>query len=531
MRLRKALEQLRSRVPASLRWEPWSVLVPLIVLQWLVVVHVARHATHNGWLYHHDRSAAVIYAAARSIGHGSLPAAESGHGLPILLAPITWFAGPSFPEALHVLIPLQILVLLPLGALGAFALGARAGGRLVGYVSAAIWAVGPLASLTLFNGPRWLDQTLPTILGLTELVYLPSMLAVLAAAVLVLRALDERRLVDAAAAGVVAGFAIALEPTNAFFLGAPILAFAAGRRWRDLALFLAALAPCLLTYLLWRERGIGHVGSLSEALLLPKTIFTWSYNLQIKFLQMQTSTWSPRLLEWVALAGFVGLLRRSPLKAVFFGAWFGGYVALAGSSRENVADGIAFWHWWLPAFPAFSVLAASLPFLWPRFAKRHASRWPYRPRHVVPTAAVAALAALAVVVPFAVVAFEPPDRRMDTSIVLPSGSVVPIVHSLRVEARVENGRVRLAWQPAKLPAKVSYAVYAGRDSDVRCTTKSGATRCALTSPLLARTRRTTISTGQQKGLFSYRVGVVVNEQSNAAAGSAVAISPPVHVSP
>ena len=40
MRLRSAGETLRAHVPRRVPWEPWSVLVPLIVAQWLVVALV-----------------------------------------------------------------------------------------------------------------------------------------------------------------------------------------------------------------------------------------------------------------------------------------------------------------------------------------------------------------------------------------------------------------------------------------------------------------------------------------------------------
>ena len=69
----------------------------------------------------------------------------------------------AFTLAVHI-------VLVPLGALGVYVLGTRSGGRLVGYGSALIWTLGPLASLHYFIGPNWLDQTLPMSLGLTALL-------------------------------------------------------------------------------------------------------------------------------------------------------------------------------------------------------------------------------------------------------------------------------------------------------------------------------------------------------------------------
>ena len=127
--------------------------------------------------------------------------------------------------------------------------------------------------------------------------------------------------------------------------------------------------------MLWRERGLGYVGTLSQALLLPPpTQFTWWYNLQVALGELQRSTWSLRFLEWIAVAGFVGLLKRSPVKALFFGAWLGAYVLATGDSRVLTTDDVAFWHIWMPAFPAYCVLMASLPLLWPGADRRSRCR-------------------------------------------------------------------------------------------------------------------------------------------------------------
>lgn len=527
MRLRSAGETLRAHLPRRLPWEPWSVLVPLVVAQWLVVARVARYGAHNGWLYYHDRVATREYTTAWILGGGHIPLPYTGYGLPLLLAPVTWFTGPNALAALHVILPVQILLLLPLGALGAFVLGARSGGRLLGYASAAVWTLGPLASLHYFPGHRWLDQTLPMILGLTELRYLPAMLAVLLAGVFVLRALDERRLVDAAAAGVAAGIAIAIEPTNVVFLAAPLVAFGAARRARELAVFLAGLAPCLLTYLLWRERGLGHIGTLSQALLLPgPTDLTWHDNLRVQFIQLQSASWSPRVLEWIAVAGFVALLKRSPVKSLFFGTWLAAYVLLGGVYRAHYADSVTFWHVWMPAFPAFCVLMASLPLLWPGADRRLALPFPYRPRRLIPLAVPAVLGAI---VPLAVVAALPVlhDSHVATE-VKATHEFVPLDRGPRASADVSAGRVTLSWTTVDTPAKVTYTVYR-TPVPIHCSDARGATRCGFELTRLATTNATTFSERPPKGVYSYRVALTANYLKNKLPGSTILIGPPVTV--
>lgn len=517
MRLRSAGATLRARLPQRLPWEPWSVVVPLILVQWLVVADIAHRAKHNGWLFHHDGTDTWAFTAAWVFGRGHVLRASVGYGLPLLYAPVTWITGSNLVAALHVILPLQVLVLLPLGVLGAFALGARSGGRVVGYASAFIWTIGPLASISYFaQHTFWVDRILPAIVGLTETGYLPATLALLLAGVFILRALDERQLVDAACAGVAAGIAIAIKPSNVLFLAAPLVAFAAARRARELGAFAAALLPCLGTYVIWRERSAGHIGSLSEALLLPAGVHLSRYHLDVNIGHyLQEVSWSMRVLEWVAVAGFVGLLKRSPVKALFFATWLGAYVLAEGTTRLTQADGVVFWHLLMPAFPAYCVLLASLPLLWPRADRRLADPFPYRPRRVVPATVLAGLALVAALVPLAAVAAVPTLTAPDTVYGLATRELVPVDRALLPVARVEQGRVLLSWKAQHLPATVFYSVYrsAGPNLGRRLTV----------------TRRTAFSEVPPRGTFTYRVAVVASELATPTSGPTVSISPPVTV--
>jgi hypothetical protein len=534
MRLRSALEPLRVRFPRRLRYEPWSVLVPLVVLQWLVAAHVARYATHNGWLYFHDHADTWSFTAAWALAHGHVADASVSYGLPLLYAPVAWITGPSLLDALHVLVPVQVGLLVPLGALGAFALGGRAGGRVIGYASAVVWALAPLASISYFaQHSFWVDRILPAIAGLTATAYLPGTLAVLLAGVFALRALDERQLVDAACAGVAAGTAIAIKPTNVLFLAAPVVAFAITRRWRELGAFAAALLPCLVTYIVWREHSVGHIGSWTDALLLPNPIEITRNHFDINIgYYLQQVSWSARVLEWVAVAGFVGLLKRSPVKALFFGTWLGMYVLAEGASSRTQADGLIFWHLLMPAFPAYCVLLASVPLLWPRAEKHLTDPYPYRPRRIVPLTVVAALAVVAAIVPLVAVAASPSLKGLDTVVELQSREIVPVDRSLHVTVRVKLGRTMLSWKAPDLPATPTYEIYRAHGAhDLACRHGSGATRCVLASRRIATTKRTAFEEVPAGTKVTYRVAVIANELGAPATGVAVAISPPARARP
>ena len=81
-------------------------------------------------------------------------------------------------------------------------------------------------------------------------------------------------------------------------------------------------------------------------------------------------TWSNRILQWLPLAGAIGIARRSPLVALLLAAWFGVFVFAYGASPSvGVGDG-SFFAALVPAFPAFALLVASVPLLVPTLPAR-----------------------------------------------------------------------------------------------------------------------------------------------------------------
>ncbi|MDX6503374.1 MAG: hypothetical protein QOE29_499 [Gaiellaceae bacterium] len=222
----------------------------LALLQWGLVGWLALHAQHNGWLYYQGGDETFLYSSATVIGHGHLPEASVGYVWPLVMAPLTWIAGPNFIAALPGMVLFQVVVLLPLGLLAIYGAGARIGGRLVGYLAAAVWVLAPHLTTGLFVAryhEKWFDLTLPQALGLTGMGDFPSMIALAGAAYFVLRLLDEGSDLDAALAAVVTGVAIGLKPSNAIFVVGVGLGLLVARRWRGSLVYAACLAPALLT--------------------------------------------------------------------------------------------------------------------------------------------------------------------------------------------------------------------------------------------------------------------------------------------
>jgi hypothetical protein len=76
-------------------------------------------------------------------------------------------------------------------------------------------------------------------------------------------------------------------------------------------------------------------------------------------------TWSNRVLQWLPLAGAIGVARSSPLAAILLGSWFGCFALAYGASPNlPVADG-SFLAAFVAALPAFSLLVAAVPLLIP----------------------------------------------------------------------------------------------------------------------------------------------------------------------
>ena len=86
MQLAERLTPLRDRlravpVPA---WaapyarEPWSVLGPLLVVQWLALLVLALTVRHNGWLYYQGGDQTYYWTDAHLLSHWTLPTAEVG---------------------------------------------------------------------------------------------------------------------------------------------------------------------------------------------------------------------------------------------------------------------------------------------------------------------------------------------------------------------------------------------------------------------------------------------------------------------
>jgi hypothetical protein len=537
--------QVASRLPlassrlAVLAERPALVLAPLVFVQWIAVAVFALGTERNGLLFYQGGDQTFFYTTAWSLSDGHLPRTAIGYAWPLVEAPIALLAGPSFLAALPWLLGFQFLVLLPASLLLVYAIATHIGGRPFGYWAAALWVFVPYLAIPLFVDryhTQFAEQFLPHALGLSGLGDFPSTVALLLAAWLVLRALDDADLVAGALGGLVTGFAIGIKPANLLFLPAPFLALALARRWRETLWFGAALLPALVTLAVWKYRGLGSlpvlaVSAVPGVAMLPVAglgdltrQIDWN-RLEENFDGLREFFWSVRVLEFIPLAGAVAVARFSVAKGAFLAAWLGTFVVLKGASDgASVASG-SFFRLLMPAFPAFLLLAAAIPLLVPTVGPRIAEAYRVRRRPLRWRARPVLAAAVALgLVPLVATSVLPRAGGPTTANDFSKDLFLPIDGSFDPVARAGPRGVELHWDArAAGGATVQYQVWrservrpaADRQpppvvDGIRCRTASGgAADCAIEMDILGTTATTDFrDTSAPPGRWVYRVGVL-----------------------
>ena len=554
------IAEASARLAAAVRalpGQPWSVLGPLVLVQWAVVAAFALTVRHNGWLFYQGGDESWYYTSAWSLSQGHLPVTAVGWGWSTLLAPIALFAGNNFLDALPAIVVLQTVVLLPIALVSVYAIGCRLGGRALGYGAAGLWIGAPFA-LILAADPRYheryVEQFLPQALGLTGLADFPSLVALLAAAALILRTLDERGATNAALAGLVAGFAIGVKPANAIFLLGAGMAFVCARRLREGVVFGLALLPALAALAIWKQRGLGELPlfalgthvlaaggfSLPEppsllASLGGKYVNIDWHRIDQNLVALREFFWNSRLLQLLPLFGVVAVLRRSVPAAALLGGWFAAFFVIKGSNQYATIDSGAFFRFLLPALPAYFLLVVAIPLLVPGLGGRAARAGARtqsllqfrRPRVVVGVTAFALAVAPALLF---LTAPQLPERQ--AAKYFQNGTYIPLGGQLAVTATVTpDFAVKLTW-PAVGQSGVSvlYRVLRTDVDPVTCSPVAGGTPdCAFSQVLtdVGLTRGLTFTDEPGVGRWWYTVGMVANWLDDETKGDVLLASSPI----
>jgi hypothetical protein len=549
------------------------VLVPLVALQWLAILVFALSVPRNGWLFYQGGDQTFFYTDSWVISHGHIPESKVGYAWSFLLAPLPALFGPSFLTAVPAIVLVQTLVLTPVAVLAVYGIGTRIAGRAIGYGAAALWVAAPFLSIPLFVDryhEKFVEQFLPQAFGLTGLGDYPSTVSLLVSGYFLVRCLDTREPGEAVLAGLAAGFAIGIKPSNALFLAGPALAFLAARRWRDGTAFAAAMVPAGLALVIWKARGLGYLPILTPdsealaagagALVVPDSTplavvvsryvdIDWDH-LHANYLYLREVFWSTRLVQWLPAAGFLAVARLSWPKALLLGGWLGAFVLVKGSSTEASLEQGTLLRLIMPALPPFILLAAAIPLLVPQVGPRIATRFRCRTRGLRLRSAPVVAGVLAFgLLPLAVLAFLPPlqDGRAAT---LSSGSVyLPVAEDfgLRATPSPAGGGVDLAWEPRRSGSTRSFYTVFRSPAEFRidkgspedfplvregllCESRhGGADKCTIEMDQVATSREPRWHEAPPTGRWTYRVGIAANWVDDEARGDTLILSRPLTV--
>ncbi len=548
--------------------EPWIVLAPLIVVQWIALLALLLTVRHNSWLYYQGGDQTFYYTTGWMFSHWRMPTAEVGWGWSYLLAPIAGPAGNVVLAGLPAIVLLDTIVLLPIALLAMYGIGARISGRIFGYWTAAVWVAVPYVAIPLFvqryHG-KYLEQTLPQTFGLTPLADFPSMVLLLVAAYLVLRALDTRDWREAVLAGLAVGFAFSVKPSNVIFFPAPFVAFALARRWRQLVAFGATVLPGVLLVALWKQRGLGTQPLFAEggngtlaALGIPRpevlaggigryVNLNWDH-LRENRDSLREFFWAIRPLQWVVIAGVLALIRRGWARAGLIAVWFYAFLVVKGSSEHARVEDASFFRLLMPSFPAFVLLIAAVPLLAPKLGAAIAARYPVAkadPRRL--TQPIVAVAIGLVVIPLILLASARVQESPRTVKNDAQHTLVPVSDAFRLRGNNSNGVAALEWQPPyHSSVGVFYVVLRSPrkfpdptnpeerkvKEGVSCHHRiSGASKdCHLYMRRIRATRELNYVDRPPKGVWTYRIGLAANWLDDPTRGDVLLVSPPVTLS-
>lgn len=539
------------------RIRPRYVLAGLVAVAWATTLGVAVTVRHNGWLYYQGGDELWHYSTAWVMGHGRLPHTSIGYAWSVVLLPFALLGGPNLLGPIPFIILLNVLVLMPVALLATYGIGVRLGGRLFGYWVALLWILVPLIGIKYTNAgyhQRYTEQLLPQSLGLTVMSDFPSMVASVVSAYFALRAVQDDDRWDAVMAGLVGGVAIGIKPSNAPVLVGIGLALLAARRWRSLAYTTAGIAPSILALAVWKARGEGNLplfrsgvaGShhllAAAAPLLAVGLHSYFHPSWSFFTQQLDSIrehfWSVRVLEWLAIAGTIGLLRRSRPAGLLFGGWFLSVVVVKWMSPGHGSiDDSDLLRQTISAIPAFLVILAGVLLLFPGLPQRlpgpDAGRFG---SHRIRVAAVAAIGTLFCAVPLGLAAALPVLSKSDTiSYYTQTGPSLNAPFTAdgawRPAVTRRGDAIELSWSPLKpLGGAMGYRVLrAPVQQAVVCDTTGGGAQCRLNGAVVAATNGTSFTDHPGPGRWDYRVAAVASWIDDPTAGDIFVVGPPVDV--
>ena len=310
--------------------------------------------------------------------------------------------------------------------------------------------------------------------------------------------------------------------------------------------FLAGLAPALLTLAIWKQRGLGSIplfafeearlaaGTTLGAIDLDRYLHIDWDNLHRNMDGLREWFYSARLLQWLPFAGLLAVARRSLPVAGLLAGWFGALLLFKGSTHLATVESGSFFRYMMPGFPAYFLLAASIPLLIPTLATRlDRLERPSRSGRLT-ARAVVVISLFVIALPLAAAALPRPiDSSNDALFV--NGILIPVDPDLNVTVTPHGEARTITWShPSTKGTSVFYRVFRTGlgGPDTTCSTGKGARRCDIDLMIeLATTRQRRYTDGSPPPATRYRIGIAANWRDDPEGGDVFAVSPPIAATP
>ncbi len=561
-RLRAGVSVLRRGLTWLEEAQPRKVLSVLLVVEWLTILGVALTVQRNGWIYYQGGDQLWHYAASWLMGQGRLTHTSVGYGWSIILLPFALLSGPNLVSALPAILLFNVLVLMPIAFVSVYGIGQRLGGRLFGYWTAVLWIVVPLIGINYADTgyhQRYTELLLPQSFGLSVMSDFPSMVVLAAAAYFTLRAAQDNARSDAILAGLLAGVALGIKPSNAPFLAGAGLALLIAKRWRGIVLFGLGLAPGVVALVVWKARGEGQVPLFSNSaqvnrlalgahqpllgfagLDLHKYIgFDWHWFMVQQIDSLDGHFWSVRVLEWLAFAGVIGLLRRSRPAGLLFGGWLFAtiFVKWGSTSHGSTVDDSDILRQTIFTIPAALMLISGILLLFPGLPQR-LPRTDTRPwgSHRLRVGLATGILTLFGVVPVALAVALTPLKNSDTlTYYTQTGSHLSAPFNIdstwHLTVKQRGGTVRVAWPRLRsIGGTMNYVVLRAPASNaISCDVTGGGAQCRLNVTIVDFTKTTSFHERPGPGRWEYRIGAKASWIDDPTAGDIYVATPPLDI--
>ncbi len=557
--------RVRGRIGRALAWledaRPLYVLSGLLVIEWLVILAVGLSVRRNGWIYYQGGDQLWHWAASWLMGHGKLTHTSVGYVWSIVLLPFALIAGPNLVSALPAILLFNVLVLMPIAFVSIYGIGERIGGRLFGYWCALLWVVVPVIGIKYADAgyhQRYTELLLPQSFGLSVMSDFPAMVVLAAAAYFTLRAVQDRMPVDGVVAGLLAGIALGIKPSNAPFLVGAGLAFLAARRWRGIVAFGVGVLPSVVALVVWKARGEGNVPLFSNSARATRLAagphtpvvgvsfnlhkyvnFDWHWFQVEQLDSLRDHFWSSRILEWIAIAGLIGLLRKSRPAGLLFGGWMFAtiFVKWGSSTHGSTVDNSDILRQSIFTIPAALMLIAGTLLLFPRLPQK-LQRGPSRPwgSHRLRVGVVAGLVTLFAVVPIGLSALPRLSNSDKLVYYTQNGNSLSapfaIDNGWRSTITETGGLVTLQWPTLhSIGGHMNYVVLrAPINATTACDVTGGGAQCRLLGSIVAYINAgTAYQERPGPGVWQYRIGAKASWLDEANQGDIYVAGPPVVV--